>query len=818
MMSPSQDSATSGDYFDPSFLQEKLKRIQHLESELESARGKDQHVRIRLCEIYSGCFLRNPAFAYDNNFLDRLWRNCFYQRIGDERKEISRRKRKNVGSVTQATATFHRFLEEAMVLYGYLVKFYLTLVSPQETSQQGSQSYDLSQEDLDEEGKEAVVAVLHRFEIYLGDLHRYREQFQDAASHYERAAMLAPGQGNPYNQLAVLEQLKDSACNALYWYARSIRASSKPFETSLSNVERLYQSNRKWLMENPEGSVGVPTKKAGADLVRARKSAASKRFTANFVDLQLQLRAMEDPNVDKQQARKFVLENMDAVITNLESFLSSNGLSDTLLCRMVVINAFTVSQYDVALANVLVLRFGTALAERADQGIKKILDTSPDNPPAIRGLSPLLLTCDYVSHFESNDEDFVVAEEAFWSKVCSVATKVKMLLYTFRLKDADIKGKLPKEYTDLIGFTPFETFIDKPHEFLSIEDAKKVVPFLPDPTPTYAKKLSQESLSSSLDARIKLAHFLVVMESSPKVEQGMDGGGYRFSGETEETSYEDDAPAAFDDAQVAFDEPPMEDNTEPAADILQYKAPEHGAGPALLVPGALLFNKAAKSTPEHTGEILETSTDPIDEDRSTGRRSLMSALAQGTPAASFTGFPTPIIVASPVFQVAPPTGRSSLILPLEQGIPATSFTGFPTPIVAAPPVFQVAPPATPLPDLVSPPGLGRPPGLRPPPGFAPPTQNETTLLPPQNETTLLPPQNATTLLPPWDFLALQPTENPFFQQVTEYPVAQQASVDPNSFLSQDETLGLLDSSLLQSLWLDDAKQPLSKNPFLTGAK
>jgi tetratricopeptide (TPR) repeat protein len=194
-------------------------------------------------------------FPDKNNILDRLWRNCFYQRIADERKEISRRKRKNAGSVPQATAIFHKFLQEAIDLYRYLVKFYISLVSPADPLVEGSQSYDLSEEDLDEDGKGAVVAILHRFEIYLGDLHRYGDKYQDAACHYERAAMLAPGQGNPYNQLAVLEQLKDSSCNALYWYARSIRASIKPFETSLANVERLYQSNRKWLMDNPEGIV-----------------------------------------------------------------------------------------------------------------------------------------------------------------------------------------------------------------------------------------------------------------------------------------------------------------------------------------------------------------------------------------------------------------------------------------------------------------------------------------------------------------------------------------------------------------------------------
>ena len=764
MAPPSQDSLSSGNYFDPTFLQEKLNSIQCLESDLETARGQDPQVRIRLCELYSECLLRNPAFSLEHNVLDRLWRSCFYQRIGEERKEISRRKRKNPGSVPQALNNFHRFLQEAIDLYGYLVKFYVSLVAPPDASVEGSQSYDLSQDDLDERGKEAVVAILHRFEIYLGDLNRYREMFQRAAGHYERAAALSPGQGNPYNQLAVLEQLKDSSCNALYWYARSIRASTKPFETSLSNVERLYQSNRKWLMDNPESAVVTPAKKAGADLARARKSAASKRFAATFVDLQQRLRQMANPDIIGQEERKTIVESMDYVISNLESFLSNNGLSDTLLCRMVVINAFTVSQFDVPMTKVLVWRFGTALAQRVLHGIVKMREVLPENPSSIRGVSPLLLTCDYVNYFEACSDECAEAEAAFWKKICEVVNNVKNLSHAFRLKDADIKGKLPREYGDLIGFTPFETFIDKPQQFLSIEDAKEVLPLLQDESSLSLKKQAAESSGNPLDNRIKLAHFLTIVDGSPKVSKDMDGT-YHFVGETGEV--ECNCDDSDDGGAADFNEPSMEAQIAPEPDVLLYKAPEHGGGPALLVPGAMLLCMTTTDTPKNKGPIIELSTDPIDEGN------IMTS-----------------------------TDRMTLV-PVAQMMPLAGDPEFPTPTGVSPPVSKATPPPSPFPPMASHPGLRAPPGLPPPPGFAPRTENI-----------------ATTHPPAWDFLSRQPTSNPFMQPITEYysSTTSQTHVDPNDYLDHDETMGFLDSSLLQSLWCDDANQPLSKNPFLTGAK
>ena len=139
--------------------------------------------------------------------------------------------------------------------------------------------------------------------------------------------------------------------------------------------------------------MAASAKKAGADLARAHKSAVSKHFAASFVDLQQRVRDTMSTDIDGHVARKTIIKNMDIVISNLESFLSNNGLSDTLLVRMVMINAVMVSQFDVPMSKVLVWRFGTALEQRVEYGVDKMVEARSENPSSICGVSPLLLSC-----------------------------------------------------------------------------------------------------------------------------------------------------------------------------------------------------------------------------------------------------------------------------------------------------------------------------------------------------------------------------------------------------------------------------------------
>mmetsp|Transcript_5157 Transcript_5157/g.7463 ORF Transcript_5157/g.7463 Transcript_5157/m.7463 type:complete len:740 (+) Transcript_5157:272-2491(+) len=707
-------------------LESKLTELKACES---SKPNELQEVRMSLCEKYSHILMENPAFSLRKGLTDRLWEKCFYEKISHDRKKlaklISRQKNRNL--LESTLQNFKKRLGESIEFYSFIINFYSGLIEP--SLAQSQRSDELTQDNLDEDDKAAVVSILYKFQICVGDLYRYNESSNDALRHYEQASLLSPGQGNPYNQMAVLEQQKDSTCNALYYYARSIKASYKVFQTSSQNVLRLYELNRQYLKANPtDGQDSNLTKKAVADLSKAQKTAASKRFNANFVDLQRQLTLIVNPRVselDQVQVKVNAMKMMDTVITSLDELLAISGLGDTLLSRMVVINAFTANDCgDVAKA--FVFRFGAALADRVDQNLKRQLGTAKaDNLRAIRGLTPLLITCDHVLTFASSeDQDFQTAEEKFWSKACNIANACKELVEdSSRLSSLD---KTPKEYQALTGFTPFESFIPKPQNYISFDAAKDVATTFQS---TKTKKKTGNEYSASDDNYLKLFYFLAIMEKSEKVFLN-DKNLYSLVGEPDEASV--DAPMLDD------------------VDIIGYQHPQHGGGPALLVPGAMLVDMVDKKDHNHIDNENVSLSDPNPNEELYNDRPL--------PLTASLQIPNPLFKTQPIPE---PTNE------------------------AYAPVRHEAPVQT----LAPPPGLPPPPGLRPPPGFA------------SSHVSL-------------DFLSEKPTQNPFVVSkplATNDTFVH--SEHPNSFLNYDDPTnhtGFLESQLIQDLW---GEEPITKNPF-----
>ena len=189
-------------------VRELLQRARALESQLATLGKPDEdkaaQLRSHLCEVISDLIITDPAVSLEHDMQTTLWRSCFYIPICAFRKEISKAKRRKGSSPARAFEhQFKKFLSEALALYEYLSVQYQSKLMPGLT-QADSQESCLATEH---ESTAGIVEGLYRLFIYTGDLHRYAESYDKAIASYLSATKLSPGNGNPYNQLAVVSQV-----------------------------------------------------------------------------------------------------------------------------------------------------------------------------------------------------------------------------------------------------------------------------------------------------------------------------------------------------------------------------------------------------------------------------------------------------------------------------------------------------------------------------------------------------------------------------------------------------------------------------------
>ncbi len=441
-------------------------------------------IRLELCQTYSDILLSNLPYSYQSDVPNKLWRNCFYNKINDLRmilvkdksryKKLIQKAKSNpliIGSSTNADeeseltslikqqekrchttqVALTSFLKEAIVLYEYyvdqlhgmLLEYYADKQS--QLSQQDDEDEEDNKEDVEKEeenqypkngnvimkeimnelnqndkhehdrnkitfsttgtttttpiktssqssttSSQYIIPILYRIYIHLGDLYRYSNNYTLAEKVYRNASYLAPGKGNPYNQLAVCAQINDISNSAdsggnsntsgrnekkdansssstggngnplpavaLYWYCRSLLASHEAFMTSKSNLERLFTSNKKWIEESTNSTTETKknvisfadiTKKNILDTTttdsmntndekekkdkssRSAKSIAKRKFLCNFVHFHGMLFSSlmkTSSSTSTSEDVSKLTKEMDNLVIEFKSIMETNGL------------------------------------------------------------------------------------------------------------------------------------------------------------------------------------------------------------------------------------------------------------------------------------------------------------------------------------------------------------------------------------------------------------------------------------------------------------------------------------------------------------
>ncbi|KAG0057570.1 hypothetical protein BGZ83_008152 [Gryganskiella cystojenkinii] len=354
------------------------------------------NARDRLREEYERLILTDIVRAQAMEIESALWKNVFYIVIDGYRRKLAtlerpevnitdrrddrrdgrgsggrqhgnRGNKKPVPSVElrKVSTKFRAFIQEATGFYHRLIQ---NLASCYDLNEMGAnmQSFPLAGKnptlEITEAARQGAISSCHKCYIFLGDLARYRQTYNDspkknwsaARDYYNEARNLLPSSGNPYNQLAVIATFAPNNFLALYFYYRSL-AVRLPFMTARNNIKVLIQKmtadpekGRKFVREerhNDRNSVNSSVNNANNN--NGKESSLLNDFLAKFILLHgsLFMRQVEgfddklmcepleglflDRQIDPELLLKIQIVNMSSLYTMCYIPLQDDGPSVT---------------------------------------------------------------------------------------------------------------------------------------------------------------------------------------------------------------------------------------------------------------------------------------------------------------------------------------------------------------------------------------------------------------------------------------------------------------------------------------------------------
>ncbi|KAL3856196.1 hypothetical protein ACJMK2_010974, partial [Sinanodonta woodiana] len=280
-------------------------------------------LRHNLQSLLEQIVLLDPDFSNKHNVEQMLWKSVFYQIIEVLRKQFSEEKDDDTKH------TLHAVLDEGTAFYEMLLK-------------KLQKTYDFSldvfldtnsipPENINRAVKLALLSA-QRSMICLGDIARYREQMNDSGkvnygksrSWYTKAQQIAPKNGRPYNQLAILALYTRRKLDAVYYYMRSL-AASNPFLTARESLMSLFDEAGKKVLAVEKKRLEEKLKQQQQK--KAKQSKSNHQHNGHRVEIWIHSdgSTQEDEVADNEEED---LSKLDAVELNKRfvlSFLNVHG-------------------------------------------------------------------------------------------------------------------------------------------------------------------------------------------------------------------------------------------------------------------------------------------------------------------------------------------------------------------------------------------------------------------------------------------------------------------------------------------------------------
>ncbi|XP_050049896.2 telomerase-binding protein EST1A-like [Dermacentor andersoni] len=216
------------------------------------------HCRWKLQLRYENVILADPRYCAERNVENALWKSAFYQgietfrRIMEECPEFQdEAKTQLLNLVDEGTIFYENLLDKFQETYGFnLNQFLEPDICSSLSAGSSSSAANVAGGRAIADSVRLVLISVQKIYICLGDLARYREQamgttnYGKARSWYLKAQQIAPKNGRPYNQLAILALYARRKLDAVYYYMRSL-AASNPFLTARESLLALFDDARK---------------------------------------------------------------------------------------------------------------------------------------------------------------------------------------------------------------------------------------------------------------------------------------------------------------------------------------------------------------------------------------------------------------------------------------------------------------------------------------------------------------------------------------------------------------------------------------------
>ncbi|KAH6934628.1 hypothetical protein HPB50_026164 [Hyalomma asiaticum] len=233
--------------------------VTHLSKDIQNMDTKGMgHCRWKLQLRYENVILADPRHCAEKNVESGLWKAAFYngierfRRIMDECPDFQEEaKMQLLNLVDEGTIFYENLLEKFQETYGFsLSQFLEPDICSSLSGGSSSSPGGVAGGRVVPDSVRLVLISVQKIYICLGDLARYREQamgttnYGKARSWYLKAQQIAPKNGRPYNQLAILALYARRKLDAVYYYMRSL-AASNPFLTARESLLSLFDDARK---------------------------------------------------------------------------------------------------------------------------------------------------------------------------------------------------------------------------------------------------------------------------------------------------------------------------------------------------------------------------------------------------------------------------------------------------------------------------------------------------------------------------------------------------------------------------------------------